>query len=286
LTEIIVEGCQKSNLNSKQQSEARCFFSSLLNDREYFCGLNSDDYKGCRKTITELITLWEANQIKNGKKICVCGWEQLGSEHKTKKPKTCPQCKGVRRIEPMLFINEKSGYGLHRTKINEGDEDYDAFGNVCLYCKSCQMIWDRRQNQSDLTSAEKDTAEYTTRKSKAVRSNLPNDMKDILAKEKHLCYEVVVNHWTTNPKYNCSQKLIQQVIKAWQGKAVGFVIVNKDVYGFECDSDICNDDHIVLKADLLNHTIVPIISDYQVMVDTERDLNKLSNMRENNGWTD
>lgn len=276
MTEIVIEGNQNSNLNSRQQNEARSFFASKLNGREFFCGLNSDFNKGCNKSITELLTIWEAKQISKGKKICKCGWQQLRLEHgntngNISKPKICPECKGVRRIEPILLVNEKSGNGLDRIVDNAEEK----FGNVCLYCKSCQMIWDRRQDQSDLTPKQKENAEYTTIKSKAVRPNLPYDLKDVLSKENHICYEVVVNHWTTDPKYKCSQKLIQQVIKAWQGKANGFSIVNKDVYGFNCDYDICNGDHIVLTSDILNHKIKPIKSDYQAMIDTENDLKNL-----------
>ncbi len=277
LENIVIEGNQTTNLNSRQQNEARCYFSYLLNGREHHCGLNADYNKGCKKTVSELNTIWEAKQISKGKKICKCGWQQLTTLHgnkdgNIKPPKKCPECNGVRRVEPLLFINEKFGNGLHRF-VDDVEEKY---GNVCEYCKSCQMIWDRKLSQVDLPLRDKNNADYTTIKSVQVRPNFPNDLKNYLAKHTHACYQEVINTWTK--KYKCAQKLLELSFNSWFDTPDGFDIIDINEYSnFKCDSKHCDSDHIVLKTDIINHKLVKIQSDFDSFNQIENDLQKIDN---------
>jgi len=248
--EIIVLGNQYTTLNQKQIEEARCYLSFIGN----YCGANADDVKGCSKTVAELETLYKAELIKIGKKICQCNSK---ADHRRIHAK-CSNCKGAIRTHPFLLINEKNGNGLHRMiTFADTSEVYELYGNVCYYCKSCNMKYDRRKG--DIKSSE--SATFQARKSHTIRPKFKNEMLDFLAKYKEICYKAMINKWSGRDDYRCSQDLLESAFDQELDKTVTLIEISE--FGIKCDYPKCNGYHVTLYDEDPIH----VVRDYQRYMD-------------------
>ena len=253
--EITILGNQYSTLNQKQIDEARCYLSHIGN----YCGANADDNKGCGKTVLELDTLYKAELIKQGKKICQCN-----IIYSKKTPAKCNACTGVIRIHPFLQINEKNGRGLHRVLVfNDGSENYQQYGNTCYYCKSCNMKFDR--HKGDIKPSE--SATFHARKSHEVRPKFKNELVDFLVKHSEICYKAMLNKWSNRTDYKCSQDLLESAFDQILDVKVSLIEISE--YKMKCDYAKCNGYHVILK----DEDPVKIIKDYDVFIN-EKEITK------------
>lgn len=232
---IEVAGTQSTNLNNREIEESRCFISKV---KGLFCGANADSGKGCGKTVNDLKTIWEADLIKQKKKPCKCEFVHIPTSTNQRQPNKCPECKGVIRIQPFLFVNEKQGNGLHRYI----DEVFEYCGNVCFYCKSCNMIYDRKHG--DIKPGEKAT--YQARKSHEVRPKFVNTLEDYLAPNMHICFKDCINRWSGMEMFKCSQETLENAF--WQFYDVKFSLIDALEYGINCEYRKCDGNHIILKG--------------------------------------
>lgn len=231
--EVELFGNQKSNLNGSQIRDARCFLANVYG---VFCGAGSDYGKGCHKTVTELEIIWKADLIKKGIKPCECGWNNPSD--KVKNPSKCPECSGVIRKHPFLVVNEKIGNGLHQIIDNK----FVPFANVNFFCKSCNMVFDRKSGDNKFL--EKSTAQF--RKSHQVRPYFKNKLVDHLAKHIEICYSGCINKWSNRDDFKCSQELLQLAFDQIYDVSVDLIEISD--YGIECSYKKCNGKHIILKG--------------------------------------
>lgn len=198
-----------SKLNASEIEEARCYLRFLAKGSVPYCGLNSDDSKGCGKNITKLQDEWNIKQ-------------------KFKK-------KESKRIKPFLVINEKKGYGLHRYK--NGNLEY--CGNTNYFCFSCNAI-EKREGSNVIVDA---NAGYSNTKSRKVRPLFKEKLLEHLAKLGDICEEGCVNKWSDTGMFDCAQKLLRESI----GQLIDHRVlrVNKLDYGFECEYSMCSGMHLV-----------------------------------------
>src|SRR3990167_2140644 len=203
-------GTQKSNLNSDQIEEARCFLSQIYGN---FCGAGAEQGKGCGKTVEELEMLWKSEYLRKNQKSPL-------------------------RKHPFLFINEKQGNGLHRIINNK----MEYCGNVCYYCKSCNMIFDRRTG--DIKPDERAT--FQARKSHEVRPKFKNALRDHLSKFGNICYKACINKWSCSDEFKCSQDTLEEAFRQEFDRTLD--LINIAEYGIECNYKMCTGEHIILKG--------------------------------------
>jgi len=209
LPEIDVVGEQNSNLNGKQIEEARSLLSTMFGN---YCGAGCDIKTGCGKTVEELKTLWKAGFIQKNLPI-------------------------PNRVAPFLIVNEKKGRGLHRT-INGRRDDY---GNINYFCKSCNMIYDRRSG--DIKADEKAT--FQSRKSHEIRPRFKNELPTFLKENSHACFNEVMNKWSN--EYVCSQELLKNAYDQMFDIVVDEI--NTNDFGIQCGYGKCNGTHIIIKGE-------------------------------------
>lgn len=205
-----LHGDQNSKLNSNQIQEARCFLSQL---HGRFCGAGTDNGEGCGKSVDDLELIWKAGFITRNEKI--------------------PE-----RVHPFLVINEKNGYGLHRYL----DGKFDYCGNVNYFCKSCNMIYNRRSGRVQ----QGETTTYQSRTSNKIRPKFKNELRDTLAKSEHVCYKACINKWSGRDDYACSQELLENAFD--QEYDVVFDLIDTEQHKIKCGYKKCNGQHIVLKG--------------------------------------
>ena len=211
LPQIDTVGEQTTNLNSKQIEGARSFLSNMFGN---YCGAGCDLKSGCGRTIPQLTTLWEAGFIQKNQQI----------------PK---------RKTPFLIVNEKKGRGLHR-QINGKRDDY---GNVNYFCKSCNMIYDRRSG--DIRVDEKAT--FQARKSHEVRPRFKNDLTEYLKEHSHGCFTEIMNKWSNSDEYKCSQELLKQAYDQIFDIVVDEIQTSD--FDIKCKYGKCNGVHIIIKGE-------------------------------------
>jgi hypothetical protein len=209
LPQIDVIGEQNTNLNSIQIEQARSFLSSVYGN---YCGAGCDLRTGCGKNVQQLETLWQAGFIQKNQPI----------------PK---------RVAPFLIVNEKKGRGLHRLVNGKRDD----FGNVNYFCKSCNMIYDRRSG--DIQVFEKAT--FQARKSHEIRPKFKNELAEFLKENTHGCFNEIMNKWSD--EYKCSQELLKQAYD----QIYDIVIdeIQTVDYDIRCKYGKCNGTHIIIKGE-------------------------------------
>ena len=224
-TEYSKYGSQYSNLNAGQIEEGRCFLSYIGN----VCGANCDHGEGCHRNVDELKTLWEAEFIQKKQPIPI-------------------------RKQPFLFVNEKKGYGLHRYL----DGKFQYCGNINYFCKSCNMLYNRRVG--DLTPEKKS---FETIKSHEVRPKFKNELASFLGKYVDICKKACINKWSGREDYNCSQQLLYNALDQELGKI--FDLIDKYEYGIKCNYIKCDGQHIIMIG---NPPTVK--TDYQAFLDENK----------------
>jgi len=222
---------QKSNLNSVQQDEGRCYLTQVFGN---YCGANADG-NGCGKTVDDLYTIWKAELIKKGIKVCNCGWINDSNQ----KIKSCPECHGLRRIQPLLLVNEKFGNGLHlRVK---GVKFYCK--NINYFCKSCNMVYFRKSG--DVQTQE--STSFESRKSHEVRPLFINKLKQYCIHHTHICANECINKWSGSEEFKCSQQVLGNALK--QELDITFDVIEIEKYGIKCNYPLCNQKHIIIKGE-------------------------------------
>ena len=257
--EITVLGNQYTTLNQRQIEEVRCYLSFIGN----YCGANADDNKGCGKSVAELKTLYNAELIKNGKKICQCS--NSNTNPKKRIPAKCPDCKGIIRTHPFLLINEKNGNGIHRVLVFEdSSEIYELYGNVCYYCKSCNMKFDRRKG--DIKPSE--SATFHARKSHDIRPKFKNEMLDFLSKYREICYKAMINKWSGRDDYKCSQDLLESAFDQELDRTISLIEISE--FKIKCNYPKCNGYHVILYGE----DPIKIVSDYETYINEKETTSK------------
>ena len=142
------------------------------------------------------------------------------------------------RKHPFLVVNEKYGYGLHRFL----DEKFDYGGNVNYFCKSCNMIFNRRSGSISTN----ETTTFQSRKSHSIRPKFKNELRDVLAKTEHICYKAIINKWSGRDDYNCSQELLENAFD--QEFDTVFDLIDVSQFDLDCKYPKCNGNHICLKG--------------------------------------
>lgn len=200
---------RQSKLNAKEIEEARCYFTFLAKGSEPYCGLNADNQKGCGKPVTKLYLDWVAKRNVEGKSI--------------------------QRKKPVLEVNEKKGYGLHRFK--EGKFEY--CGNVNYYCNSCN-----RKELRDGSTVQVDAhAGYSNTKSRKVRPKFKETLLEHLIKFGDICEEGCVNRWSDTDMFDCAQKLLRESISQLMDHKI--IRIKKDEWGFDCQYSQCSGMHLI-----------------------------------------
>lgn len=157
-----------------------------------------------------------------------------------------------------MLINEKNGRGLHRVILFEdGTESFEIYGNVCYYCKSCNMKFDRRKG--DIKPSE--TATFHARKSHDIRPRFKNEMLDFLAKNREICYKAMINKWSGRDDYRCSQDLLESSFDQELDRTVSLIEISE--YNLKCNYIKCNGYHVILKGE----DPVKVVRDYDAFMD-------------------
>ncbi len=217
-----------SKLNEREIDEARSYLGFLANHSEPYCGLNRDnDGKGCNKTISNLYMEWVVKRNLEGKDLI--------------------------RKKPLLVINEKTGYGLHRYK----DGKLEYCGNINYYCNSCNKK-DRREDSNVQVDAH---AGYSNTKSRKVRPKFKEILEDHLIKFGDICEEGCVNKWSDTGMFDCAQKLLRESINQLMDHRI--LRVQKDEWGFECNYSLCNGWHLIHRE--TNNQPIPKMTDQQAL---------------------
>lgn len=206
---VVLAGDQNSNLNQKQIDLARSYLTTAFGN---YCGAGSDNGEGCGRTVQQLKTIWEAKYLQRNEQVPF-------------------------RQQPFLVVNEKYGYGLDR--FNEHGK-LQMFGNVNYYCRSCNMMYNRRS--SGISGNEKTT--YQSRKSHEVRPAFKNDLLVHLDKCVHTCLKATINKWSGH-RYNCSQELLENALD--QELDVTIDLIDTQQFSISCDYPKCNGTHIIRK---------------------------------------
>lgn len=258
MDEVEVISNSNTRLNSIMIEEARCYLSFIGN----FCGSNSDNNRGCLKTADELLILWKGKIRRQGFKICECNSNDPDLE--IKHTYRCMVCDGTKRIQPTLTVNEKKGFGLHRT-ING---KFELYGNVCYYCKSCQMLFDRRSGDE-----QHGKITWHSIKSHQIRPKFKNELTEFLSKNTEICYKFCINTWSGREDYKCSQDLLENSFD--QEFGITFDLIDAVEYGIDCSYKKCNGNHIILNGR------PPIVrTDYKALLD-EEETNKKKDIVDN-----
>lgn len=174
----------------------------------------------CRKTIQELREKWEATQILAG-----------DSTH---------------RKMPYLTIQEKNGRGVDT--IDPDTDEIIPFGNVEWACWSCQQKYFTINDpiMPDLKSS------YQARKGKPVRRAFKKHLTNELTKQSHVCYKAIINKWTGETMFDCSQDLLESAFDSyfdviWKLEDVDKLIPEDE----ECGYKKCNGKHVVFSEKYL-----------------------------------
>lgn len=188
----------------------------------------------CRKTIAQLSDYWVAYQTLKGKSTI--------------------------RIRPYLTIQEINGRGVDSidTKTNE----IIPFGNVEWSCFSCQQQF-YTKNDPIMPDSK---SSYQARKGKPVRRAFKTRLTNHLAKEYHICYKAMINKWSGDTMFDCSQDLLESAFDSyldviWKFVNVEEVIPEPD----ECGYDKCNHKHVIL----INKNPQNIKTDYDVFLEEQ-----------------
>ncbi len=205
---IVSKEYRDSNLNSREIEEARNYFRFLGKGSQAYCGLNADDGRGCGKPLQRLEDEWIVLRKKRNLPLV--------------------------RQKPLLIVNEKQGYGLHRFK----DGKLEYCGNVNYYCYHCNRI--EGKIKDDVKPDE--NSGYEIKKSKFVRPRFKKELELQVVRFGDVCKMAVVNKWS-DEKYFCSQKLLENCINQLVDRKI--LIVDKDEWGFNCKYPLCNGDHII-----------------------------------------
>lgn len=216
-----------SKLNTREIEEARVYLRFLSKGSEPFCGLNADDQKGCGKPITKLYLEWVAKRNLQGKDII--------------------------RKNPLLVVNEKKGYGLHRYR----DGRFDYCGNVNYFCYSCN----RKEKREDSTVQVDAHAGYSNTKSRKVRPKFKETLLEHLIKFGDICEEGCVNRWSDTDMFDCAQKLLRESVSQLLDHKI--FRVKKDDWGFDCKYSMCSGMHLIHFEK--NYQPVPKVTDQQTL---------------------
>ncbi len=229
-----------SKLNAKEIEEARCFLTFLAKRSEPYCGQNTDESKkGCGKPISRLYLEWVAKRNLEGRDLI--------------------------RKHPLLVINEKKGFGLHRYR----NGNFDYCGNINFFCYSCNQK--EKREYSNIKTEKSDG--YSNIKSRKVRPAFKEKLKDHLVKHGDICEEACVNKWSNSEDFDCAQKLLKECISQMMDTEINQIKILD--YGIECHYSLCNGFHLI-HADP-KYQPLPKMTDEEFAQKELQEQNKLNN---------
>lgn len=172
----------------------------------------------CRKTLYELRSFWEAKQILAG----------LSTEN---------------RVMPFLTIQEINGRGVD--SIDPETNEIIPFGNVEWACWSCQQKY-FTINDPVMPDSK---SSYQARKGKSVRRDFKIRLTNELTKQTHVCYKAIINKWSGDSMFDCSQDLLESAFDSyyhviWKLEDLDKLIPEEDECGY---GQKCNGKHIVFS---------------------------------------
>jgi len=228
LEEEMEENAQKhsrSRLNERERDRAieHCFKTYPIRFGKICCS-------HCQKTILELEITWKATQHLRGK--------------------------STERKRPYLTIQEKNGRGLD--SIDSITSELILFGNIDWACYSCQQKF-YTVNDAILPDSK---SSYQARKGKPVRRQFKIRLSGHLAKHGDLCYKAIINKWSGETVYDCSQDLLESAFDTYLNVIWIFIDV-------DCKYPKCNGKHVIL----MDKPVPQKKSDYEVFLD-EHDENR------------
>ncbi len=170
----------------------------------------------CRKTLQELRSRWEAEQI-------------LAGHNPTN------------RKMPYLTIQEIRGRGVD--SIDLITHEIIPFGNVEWSCWSCQQTY-YTINDPIMPDSK---SSYQARKGKPVRHGFKKQLTNHLAKDYHICFKAMVNKWSGDTMFDCSQDLLESSFDTYLDVIWKLEDVDKVMpEGEECNYQKCNGKHVIL----------------------------------------
>lgn len=188
----------------------------------------------CRKTLQQLKEHWEASQLINGRSTV--------------------------RVRPYLTIQEKNGRGVD--SIDPETKEIIPFGNVEWACFSCQQFFFTKNDPIMPDSK----SSYQARKGKPVRRAFKIRLTNHLAKEYHICYKAMINKWSGDTMFDCSQDLLESAFDTYLDVIWKFVDVDEVIpEPEECGYGKCNHKHVIL----INKNSKNTKTDYDVFLEEQ-----------------
>lgn len=216
----------RSRLNERERDRANqhCFNTYPIRFGKICCS-------HCKKTITDLEITWKAKQHLSGK--------------------------STERTRPYLTIQEKNGRGLD--SIDSITSEVIPFGNIDWACYSCQQKF-YTVNDSILPDSK---SSYQARKGKPVRRKFKIRLSGHLAKHGEVCYKAIINKWSGESMYDCSQDLLESAFDSY----LNVIWIFLDV--IPCEYPKCNGKHVIL----MDSPTPKVSTDYEAYLD-EHDENR------------
>lgn len=203
------------------------------------CYLTYRDLKECGSCgllLEELERDDNINRKKKHGKICECGWFYDGKAKD--EPSKCPECKGHRRLKPLLVVDHSDG------TLND-DKDGEFGKNLRWLCMSCNRKLSHTKGES-LSDERPITREK--RDSIIGKPGFINYVVDCIrkSKEQHVCQKTILNAPFQKKTYSIITKtrwldeFIWTELNQEKGKFDSFTL--------SCESPLCGDQHIAFHG--------------------------------------
>jgi len=230
-------------------------FDQQVEDVAYFKNTQRMSHLNGREITKAKEWLYNESMRRYGKYCC---WHCFKSRKQLEDlwmAKRTLEGKPTRRDKPYLIIQEVNGRGLHT--VNPKTHEVNLYGNVGLTCFSCNAKFCK--HTGDIKANDNPT--YQARKSQNIRPKFKNFLQNTLAKAEHICYKAMINKWSSDSFFQCSQDLLEAAFQQEYDIVWEFYDLDE-----ECGYEFCNGKHVILK----NQRPIKPKSDYEAFLD-ERD---------------
>lgn len=222
------------NLNAKEHERAISFLA--FRDRK-IC-------QTCELSLDELILDDKDKRRKKYGKICECDWFHDGKPKD--EPRYCPECKGHRRLRPLLLVEHEDG-------TNKDNKNGIYGAGLRWGCFSCNKILSHEEQEihSEERPLTREKMDYVIGKPALI-----NFIKDRIKnnKDKFVCQGTILNAPFGDRSYSLVTK------RRWFNEYV-FTSENErkgkfDLFEYTCTSPLCNGQHIafhgMIPEDIVN----------------------------------
>jgi len=183
----------------------------------------------CGLTLDELILDDFDKRKKKHGNVCRCGWFYEGKPKD--EPTFCPECKGHRRLRPLLIVEHELG------KSTDGEMRWGCYSCNRIMAHTNQEI---HTEERELTREKKD---YLIGKPALV-----NFIGDRIrsSEENHVCHDSILYAPFGSRSYSIitKKRWLKEYIWSQENERKG----KFDLFEFSCNSPLCNGQHIAFHG--------------------------------------